>query len=152
YLVDGHVTGAPPFLIDGLRKAAYAPLAEVLRESMRHSCAIRLRGISHWLAPVLTLDDKSLDQSVVLHEPIDEILGIIALESHRDFTMVILDSDEILDDDGVDLTAILKEWDIFPQQDVFSNEPDEIETRLSEEHGQLEKCLLELAQPTLSPL
>jgi (1->4)-alpha-D-glucan 1-alpha-D-glucosylmutase len=149
-LIDGHVTESPPFLIDGLRRTAYEPLAQILRESMRHAGAIKLRGISHWLAPVLTLDDKSLQESVILRQPIDEILSIIALESHRNSAMVIVDADDMLKDDDIDINSILSDWDIVSQLDVFNNEPSSIEQRLSEEHAGIR--LLELAAPTLSPL
>ncbi len=151
YLLDGYITEAPPFSLRGLRRAAYQPLSEILRHNMRHAGAIRMRGVFHWLSPVVTADDTTLDNSAIVSMPVEEILGIIALESHRNFSMVIMYYEEITGNDSENLLSTLRSWNIVPQQHLLNNEPEKIESRLAGREP-FEHRLLEPLPPSLSPL
>lgn len=85
----GQDWGLPPFVPHRLREAAYAPLIEVLRANMRHSGALRIDHVMG-LARVFWVPAgmKPADGAYVSY-PLDELLGIVALESQRNHCLVI---------------------------------------------------------------
>ncbi len=77
-----------PFIPGELEKQAYQPFIELLRSSMRHAGALRIDHIiglqrSFWIP-----DNAELGGAYVRY-PIDDLLGIVALESHRQRCLVI---------------------------------------------------------------
>ncbi|MGH8697067.1 MAG: 4-alpha-glucanotransferase, partial [Burkholderiales bacterium] len=85
----GQNWGLPPFVPDRLREAAYDPFIATLRANMRHAGALRIdhaMGLMRlfWVPPHTEATDGAY-----VHYPFDDLLGILALESHRNRCLVI---------------------------------------------------------------
>jgi 4-alpha-glucanotransferase len=83
----GQNWGLAPLSPYGLRARAYAPIIEILRSGMRHAGALRIDHIlglqrSFWWpaggAP-----------GAYVRQPVDDLLGVVALESHRQRCVVV---------------------------------------------------------------
>ncbi len=85
----GQDWGLPPLAPQKLRDAAYAPLIATLRANMSHAGALRIdhvMGLSRlWWVPA----GMGPDEGAYVRYPIDDLLGIVALESHRNRCLVI---------------------------------------------------------------
>jgi len=87
--VGGQEWGIPPQDPRALKRAAYAPFVALVRASMRHCGALRLDHVMalfrQWWVP---RGFKSADGGYV-HYPLEELLGVVALESHRQQCLVV---------------------------------------------------------------
>jgi 4-alpha-glucanotransferase len=87
--VAGQEWGIPPQDPRALKRAAYAPFAALVRASMRACGALRLDHVMalfrQWWVP---RGFKSTDGAYV-HYPLDDLLGVVALESHRNQCVVV---------------------------------------------------------------
>jgi len=87
--VGGQEWGIPPQDPRQLRRAAYAPFVALVRASMRNCGALRLDHVMalfrQWWVP---RGFKSADGGYV-HYPLDDLLGVVALESHRQRCLVV---------------------------------------------------------------
>ena len=87
--VGGQEWGIPPQDPRQLRRTAYAPFVALVRASMRNCGALRLDHVMalfrQWWVP---RGFKSADGGYV-HYPLDDLLGIVALESHRQQCLVV---------------------------------------------------------------
>ena len=89
YNLKGQNWGLPPLNPERLRAAAYAPFVAMLRANMRHAGALRIdhaMGLArlYWVPP----SGAAADGAYVSY-PLDDLLGIVALESVRNCCMVI---------------------------------------------------------------
>jgi len=155
YLPDGHITPSLPFKIEELRKSAYAPLAQMLEVNMRYTGAIKLAHAHHWLSPLVSADATDFNSTVQVAQPIDEILGVIALESYRNSTMIVMDADLLLELDsktstGSNIQDLLKSWNIIARNDVLAGDAGATEKLTNGDTS--DRRLLELAPADLSPL
>ena len=85
----GQDWGLPPLVPDRLRQAGYAPLVATLRANMSRAGALRIdhvMGLSrlYWVPAGMSPADGAY-----VRYPVDEMLGIVALESHRQRCLVI---------------------------------------------------------------
>jgi 4-alpha-glucanotransferase len=87
--VAGQEWGIPPQDPRQLRRTAYAPFIALLRANMRVCGALRLDHVMalfrQWWVP---RGFKSADGGYV-HYPLEDLLGIVALESHRNECLVV---------------------------------------------------------------
>lgn len=87
--VAGQEWGIPPQDPRALRRAAYAPFAALVRASMRHCGALRLDHVMalfrQWWVP---RGFRSVDGGYV-HYPLEDLLAVVALESHRNRCLVV---------------------------------------------------------------
>jgi 4-alpha-glucanotransferase len=87
--VGGQEWGIPPQDPRQLRLTAYAPFVALVRASMRNCGALRLDHVMalfrQWWVP---RGFKSADGGYV-HYPLDDLLGVVALESHRQQCLVV---------------------------------------------------------------
>jgi 4-alpha-glucanotransferase len=87
--VGGQEWGIPPQDPRQLRRSAYAPFAALVRASMRTCGALRLDHVMalfrQWWVP---RGLKSADGGYV-HYPLDDLLGVVALESHRNECLIV---------------------------------------------------------------
>jgi 4-alpha-glucanotransferase len=87
--VAGQEWGIPPQDPRALRRAAYAPFSALIRASMRACGALRLDHVMalfrQWWVP---RGFKSVDGGYV-HYPLEELLGVVALESRRQECLVV---------------------------------------------------------------
>jgi 4-alpha-glucanotransferase len=100
-LVQGANVGAPPDQFNlkgqnwglsplsplGLREAAYQPFVELLRANMRHAGALRIDHVMA-LQHLFWIPEDGGDGAYVMY-PLDDLLGIVALESRRNHCVVI---------------------------------------------------------------
>jgi (1->4)-alpha-D-glucan 1-alpha-D-glucosylmutase len=85
----GQNWGFPPLIPHRLRQAAYKPLIETMRQTMQYAGALRLDHVAglnrlFWIAA-----DETAANGVYVQYNFDEILGIIALESHRNHCLIV---------------------------------------------------------------
>jgi 4-alpha-glucanotransferase len=87
--VAGQEWGIPPQDPGRLRRTAYAPFVALVRASMRACGALRLDHVMalfrQWWVP---RGFKSVDGAYV-HYPLEDLLGVVALESHRNKTLIV---------------------------------------------------------------
>jgi 4-alpha-glucanotransferase len=87
--VGGQEWGIPPQDPRELRRTAYAPFVALVRASMRNCGALRLDHVMalfrQWWVP---RGLKSTDGGYV-HYPLDDLLSLVALESHRQQCLVV---------------------------------------------------------------
>jgi 4-alpha-glucanotransferase len=85
----GQEWGIPPQDPRELRRTAYAPFVALIRASMRACGALRLDHVMalfrQWWVP---RGMKSAEGGYV-HYPLEELLGVVALESHRNQCLVV---------------------------------------------------------------
>ena len=85
----GQDWGVPPLHPARLRKAAYEPFIAIIRANMRHAGALRIdhvMGLLHlfWIPA----DGKPAGGAYVSY-PLEDLLAILALESHRNQCLVV---------------------------------------------------------------
>jgi len=87
--IAGQEWGIPPQDPRALKRAAYAPFVALVRASMRNCGALRLDHVMslfrQWWVP---RGLKSAEGGYV-HYPLEELLGVVALESHRQQCLVV---------------------------------------------------------------
>src|SRR5262249_46367361 len=81
--------GLPPFAPRRLRESAYAPFIATLRANMSRAGALRIDHVMglerlYWIPRGATASEGAY-----VRYPLDDLLGIVALESHRHRCMVI---------------------------------------------------------------
>ena len=86
---QGQNWGLPPMVPSRLTDAAYAPFIEILRRTMRHAGALRIDHVMglmrlFWIPP-----GKTPAEGAYVQYPLDDLLGIVALESQRNRCLVI---------------------------------------------------------------
>jgi (1->4)-alpha-D-glucan 1-alpha-D-glucosylmutase len=85
----GQDWGLPPMHPERLRETGYEAFAELLRANMRHAGALRIDHVMalkrlYWIPRELTASEGAY-----LRYPFEDLLGVIALESHRNRCMVV---------------------------------------------------------------
>ncbi|TAK75751.1 MAG: malto-oligosyltrehalose synthase [Aquabacterium sp.] len=89
YNIAGQDWGLPPPLPQRLRELAYAPFVEMLRANMRHAGALRLDHVMALMRLFWVHPDHGPKAGAYVSYHLDELLGILALESRRHRCMVI---------------------------------------------------------------
>ena len=87
--LKGQNWGLPPLRPEALRAARYEPFIETLRANMRYSGALRIDHVMglyrlYWIPP-----EASAAEGAYVCYPFDDLITILALESHRNECMVI---------------------------------------------------------------
>jgi len=87
--LKGQNWGFPPFNPVRLRETGYAAFADVLRSSMRHAGALRIDHVLGLMRMFwIPANEQARDGGYVFY-PFDEMLAVLALESHRNQCAVI---------------------------------------------------------------
>ena len=89
YNQKGQDWGLPPLIPEKMREEAYRSYIEILRQNMKHAGALRIDHVMglmrlFWIPPGLPPS-----QGAYIHYSVDELFGILALESQRNHCMVI---------------------------------------------------------------
>lgn len=87
--MKGQDWGLPPLVPQRLQASAYAPFITMLRRCMRHMGALRIDHVMgllrlYWIAPGGDARDGAY-----VHYPLDDLLGILALESTRQQCLIV---------------------------------------------------------------
>jgi 4-alpha-glucanotransferase len=83
----GQNWGLAPLSPHALRARAYAPIIEVLRSGMRHAGALRIDHILGLQRSFWWPADGA--PGAYVRQPVDDLLGVVALESHRQRCVVV---------------------------------------------------------------
>jgi 4-alpha-glucanotransferase len=89
YNQKGQDWGLPPLIPERMREEQYRSFIEILRQNMKHAGALRIDHVMglmrlFWIPPNLPPS-----QGAYIHYPVDELFGILALESQRNGCLVI---------------------------------------------------------------
>jgi (1->4)-alpha-D-glucan 1-alpha-D-glucosylmutase len=87
--VHGQDWGLPPFDPHALRARGYAPFAQMIRANMRGVGALRLDHVMALMRLYLVPHGAKPTDGAYLRYPLDEMIGVLALESQRAGAMVI---------------------------------------------------------------
>lgn len=89
YNTKGQDWGLPPFVPHKLREAGYAPIIETLRATLRHAGGLRIDHVLGlfrlWWVP----HGVGAAAGAFVRYPVDDLLAIVALESHRSGAFVV---------------------------------------------------------------
>nr|CRH05027.1 GH13 : candidate isoamylase; CBM48 at N-Term; GH77 at C-Term [Candidatus Magnetococcus massalia] len=85
----GQNWGLPPFDPRALRDEAYQPFIAAMRNTMRHAGAIRLDHVMALKRLFWVPVGAPASEGGYVHYNLDDLLGIVALESHRNRCLVI---------------------------------------------------------------
>ncbi|MEO8739816.1 MAG: malto-oligosyltrehalose synthase [Casimicrobiaceae bacterium] len=86
---NGQDWGLPPLVPARLRAAAYAPFIATLRANMRHAGALRIDHVMGLARLYWVPDGAGAAEGAYVQYPLADLLGIVALESHRNGCVVI---------------------------------------------------------------
>ncbi len=87
--LSGQDWGLPPPLPDRLREARYAPFIATLRANMRHAGALRMDHVMGLMRLFWVPVGSKASEGAYVHYPLANLLGVLALESHRQHCLVI---------------------------------------------------------------
>jgi len=85
----GQDWGLPPLVPERLRAAAYAPFVATLRANMRHAGALRIDHVMAFARLFWVPQGGEPREGGYVRYPFEDLVGIVALESHRNRCMVI---------------------------------------------------------------
>lgn len=85
----GQDWGLPPPMPQGLRESAYAPFVAALRANMRHAGALRIDHVMSLARLFWVPAGEDPAAGAYVRYPLDDLLGILALESVRHQCLVI---------------------------------------------------------------
>ncbi|MFU8816413.1 MAG: 4-alpha-glucanotransferase [Pseudomonadales bacterium] len=86
---QGQNWGLPPWVPERLEARGYRPFTELLRANMRHCGAVRIDHVMALMRLFWIPAGESAAQGAYVSYPLDDLLGIVALESQRNRCMVI---------------------------------------------------------------
>jgi (1->4)-alpha-D-glucan 1-alpha-D-glucosylmutase len=89
FSLTGQNWGLPPMIPVRLVQVGYAPFIATLRANMRHTGALRVDHVMGLMRLFWIPSDASPAEGAYVRYPFEALLGILALESHRNRCMVI---------------------------------------------------------------
>ena len=108
--------GLPVLSPSGLKNNLYGPFIEGLRHSMRYTGAVIIRSFAKYFQASLSIPGQEIDQEATINYPFSDILGILALESHRNRCLVIVDQADCLPNE---IQLALRRCNIFTTKVLF---------------------------------
>jgi (1->4)-alpha-D-glucan 1-alpha-D-glucosylmutase len=85
----GQSWGLPPLIPHQLRADAYGSFIRSLRANMQHAGALRIDHVMGLMRLYWVPANHTADQGTYVSYPFDDLLGILALESHRNQCLII---------------------------------------------------------------
>ncbi|UKL13620.1 4-alpha-glucanotransferase [Dissulfurimicrobium hydrothermale] len=86
---NGQDWGLPPIIPIRLKESAYLPFIKMLRRNMCHNGALRIDHVMGLMRLFWVPCSMKPDKGVYVRYPFEDLLGVLALESHRNRCMVI---------------------------------------------------------------
>ncbi len=87
--LHGQDWGLPPFIPHRLKADAYEQFVQILRSNMRHSGALRIDHVMGFVRLFWVPPGKKPSEGTYVRYPFEDLLGILALESHRNRCLII---------------------------------------------------------------
>jgi len=87
--LKGQDWGLPPMIPQKLRESGYAPFIATLRANMRHAGALRIDHVMALLRLYWVPTGAPATDGAYVRYPLDDLLGLLALESERHRCLVI---------------------------------------------------------------
>lgn len=107
---NGQNWGLPALIPERLRQAAYLPFTESLRHNMRYAGALRIDHVMQLTRLFWIPRNTNAQDGAYVDYPFDDLIGILALESHRNKCLVIGEDLGTVPDE---LRAKLHTWGVF---------------------------------------
>ena len=85
----GQDWGLPPMVPERLKQVAYRPFVNTLRQNMRHAGALRMDHAMQLMRLFWIPRGRPATEGAYVNYPLDDLLGVLALESHRNKCLVI---------------------------------------------------------------
>jgi 4-alpha-glucanotransferase len=85
----GQDWGLPPFVPDRLAAGGYAPFAQTIRAGMAHAAGLRIDHVMGLFRLFWIPAGAEPAQGTYVRYPADDLLGVLALESHRAVALVV---------------------------------------------------------------
>jgi 4-alpha-glucanotransferase len=85
----GQDWGTPPLHPMALRKQGYAAFANIVRANMRHAGALRIDHVMGLMHLFWIPKGRKPDGGAYIHYPFEDLLAVLALESHRNRCLVV---------------------------------------------------------------
>ncbi len=130
YNQKGQDWGLPPLIPERMREEAYESYIHILRQNMKHAGALRIDHVMGLMRLFLIPPGLPPSQGAYIHYAVDEMFGILALESQRNQCMVI----------GEDMGTVpdvvrdrMNRWGVFSYK-VFYFEQDHDRYKSPEEY------------------
>lgn len=106
----GQNWGSPPLDPNKLRELGYEPFVEMMRQQMRNAGILRIDHAAQLMRLFWIPEGKTAGQGAYIQYNLDELMGIIALESQRNKCLII---GEDLGTVPPEVTTALKDWNTF---------------------------------------
>ena len=87
--VDGQDWGLSPFIPNKLRASMYRPFIETIRAMLRHAGGLRIDHVMGWFRLFWIPRRLGNKGGTYVRYPVDELLAIIAIESHRAQAVIV---------------------------------------------------------------
>lgn len=117
----GQDWGLPPLIPERMREEAYETFIAILRQNMKYAGALRLDHVMGLLRLFWIPPGFPPSQGAYIHYPVEELFGILALESQRNQCMVIGEDMGTVPDA---VREAMERWGVYSYK-VFYFEKDE---------------------------
>jgi (1->4)-alpha-D-glucan 1-alpha-D-glucosylmutase len=87
--LSGQDWGLPPLIPEALRERGHEPFVLALRANMRHAGALRIDHVMGLMRLYWVPRGAAAREGAYVRYPLDELLAIVALESHRNCCLVV---------------------------------------------------------------
>jgi len=119
---DGEISTLSPVIPRALREAGYRPFTASLRQTMRDAGALLIHHVTDLARQYWVPAGGSSEDGSYVAFPFEDLLGVLALESHRNRCLVLASNGETV---PADIMEQLKRSGVLPCESLFSSSKTE---------------------------